>query len=165
MAIFYYFFEKHTFYRVCKANKIISYIILLLTILVIVLGVRHFSPYYNKRLSRVHHTFYAGICWSSFIILLLVGTPNFITMFLSNCQFLRFCGKFSFGIYLLYPMVLLYFEKVKLATYFELLFIISFCSFITGFLFYYLVENNFIKISEFLIKKISKELRIKNRFS
>jgi peptidoglycan/LPS O-acetylase OafA/YrhL len=165
MAIIYYFFENHNLFRICKSNKIIQYIALILTILVILFGVRYFSPFYNKRLSRVKHTFFAGICWSSLIILFLVGTPNFITKFLSECQFLRFCGKFSFGIYLLNPMILLYFENVKLTTNFELLFIISICSFITGFLFYYLVENNFMKIAEFIIKKIGKELRIKNRFT
>ena len=165
MAILYYYFEKQRFHGICKSNRIIQYFILLLTILIIIFGVRHFTPYYNKRLSRVKHTFVCGICWSSFIILLLLGTNNFVSRFLSESKLLRYCGKFSFGIYLLHPMVLLCFENVRLTTYFELVFIISFCSFITGFLFYYLVENNLMKMSEFLIKKIGNELRIKNRFT
>ena len=165
MAILYYYFEKHSLYGICKSNRLIQYFISFLTIIVILFGVRYFSPFFNKHLSSLKHTFLAGVCWSLSIILLLLGSANFMTQFLSHCQFLRYCGRFSFGIYLFNPMILYYFVDVKLSTEFERLFIISICSFITGFLFYYLVENNLMMMAEFLIKKIGKGLKIKNRFT
>jgi hypothetical protein len=39
------------------------------------------------------------------------------------------------------------------------------CSFASGFFYFYLVENNLMHVAEFLVKRLGKQLRIKNRFT
>ena len=96
-----------------------------------------------------------GNYWSILMLLMLVAHQNFFTNAFEN-SFLKLCGKFSFGIYLLHPMVISFFIqinlKASLKSQFELLASAVACSIILGYTFFKLIENPLMKLANYLCK-------------
>jgi len=151
MALFFYQFKTSRYFKYAQ-NSFVKTLIAIFSVYVYIKGLKIWSPYYNN-LSYENDTFNAGSYWGIFLLIMMIGAPNFFT---NSFSFLRYAGRFSFGIYLFHPMCL-HFIKIHLApfkTSFELIFYAIFFSYLAGFLFYYLVENLFIKIANFLCKQI-----------
>ena len=90
------------------------------------------------------------------LLLMLTGAPNFFTNIFEN-NFLMLIGKYSFGIYLLHPIFLeivkLYKTQAKFQ--FEFTIYVFFCSYSVGLVFYYLIEENSIKLGQLIFNKLA----------
>lgn len=79
-------------------NKNIQFFINYTSLFLILIGIK----YKNHHLISEFYT--SGKIWSSLILLVsLSGNENFLKIFFSN-SFLKNCGKYSFGIYILHPI-------------------------------------------------------------
>lgn len=116
-----------------------------------------FLKYLNPKVLHITHSTLSGIYLSIIVLLLLIGPQDyFITKWLRKSSFLLKCGKFSFGIYLFHPMVMKINKLIKTKTDFEMIVIITFISLLIGLVFYYMVEKNFIKLGDIVIKYFNK---------
>ncbi len=80
-------------------------------------------------------------CFSLAIFLLAIGSSNFTTNIWSESYFLKKCGKYSFGMYLLHPMFLNMNDWIKLKHDSQYLLPVLGLSYFAGFLFHYFIEN------------------------
>jgi len=114
------------------------------------------SGSYNHHLNEYECFFKAGFHLFIIYLLMLIGDCNFFTNIFKN-SFLKLAGKFSFGIYLFHPMCL-----VEVNRYFSGYFVYKseklvfafFVSFLTGALFFYLIEQPLIKLAKKLCLKL-----------
>lgn len=104
-------------------------------------------------------TYKISLYWTFFLFLCLIGSPNFLTN-VFELDILRSFGKYSFGVYLLHPMGIIFVKNyIKLEFSYESIFYVLFFSFLLSNLFFYLVENICVKIANHACKYIS-DLRI-----
>lgn len=93
------------------------------------------------------------------MITMIIGAPNFFTE-LFNYKILKYVGRFSFGIYLLHPMCIVYArelcERLRCKAIFECIMYAFILSYLTGFLFLYLIENLLMKLSKFCCNQLAK---------
>lgn len=101
-----------------------------------------------------------GLYCSVLIFLLLCSDSNVnsIKFFLENSDLLKSFGKYSFGIYLLHPTIILYFYeddhyKIGYNT-FQLNLSIIIISYYSGFLWYFLLERRMIDFASKLCKRV-----------
>jgi peptidoglycan/LPS O-acetylase OafA/YrhL len=141
-----------------KNNKIFRFLCGAISMALYVKGMVRFSRYYNKDLRLDMDFFNASLYWFVFLFVFIVGSPNFFTRFFKIGLF-DYGGKFSYGIYLYHMMVIDYLYRnyrktVKLQ--FEIVVYCFLCVFLIGFLFYYLVEKNLIRIANLICSFISR---------
>ena len=116
-----------------------------------------------------------GFLWTIFLFIMLVSNSevNLIKIYLENSAILQSFGKYSFGVYLLHPMVIFLFMKndfivrsrKNLRTC-ELYGLVVLISYILGVFWYHFLEKNCIKsankicqkLMEFFHDKISKTI-------
>jgi peptidoglycan/LPS O-acetylase OafA/YrhL len=160
LATFYYQFKQIKFLtEYTEDNTSFKYKIGSITAVLYFIGMIIWSARFNLLIWFDICTFLSGLYWTIVIALMLIGAPNFFTN-LFNFKYLKYGGKFSFGIYLLHSMCVYYVEEIfhnKLKRYsWEIVICIVISSYICGFLFFYLIENLLMKLSNHLINWISK---------
>ncbi len=138
--------------------KRLKYVTGCLSCLIYIKTLKYGSNSYNKKLNEYEHFFKAGLHLAVLYLLMLIGDGNFFTDIFRN-TFLKMIGKFSFGIYLLHPMCLIevakYFGKYFIYRQEMLLFAFA-ASILVGALFYYLIEEPFIKLANNLCQKLTE---------
>ena len=85
----------------------------ILSTLMYVYGMKLFSMKLNPSLKSGKHFFLSGLYWSIFMLMFILSKENFFTRFF-NGTFLHYCGKFSFGIYLLHTATFIQITMKKL---------------------------------------------------
>ncbi len=133
-----------------------KFIIGILSSLMYIKILKYGSGSYNHHLNEYECFFKAGFHLFIIYLLMLIGDSNFFTNIFKN-SFLKLAGKFSFGIYLFHPMCL-----VEVNRYFSGYFVYKseklvfafFVSFLTGALFFYLIEQPLIKLAKKLCLKL-----------
>jgi hypothetical protein len=133
-----------------------KFIIGILSSLMYIKTLKYGSGSYNHHLNEYECFFKAGFHLAIIYLLMLIGDCNFFTNIFKN-SFLKLAGKFSFGIYLFHPMCL-----VEVNRYFSGYFVYKseklvfafFVSFLTGALFFYLIEQPLIKLAKKLCLKL-----------
>lgn len=160
MAVIFYELEKNDLLSSLKGN-LTQNIISAITLFLFFFGFKIFSEFWNKDNLEVFEKsklILSSVYWSFFVFLMLIGSPNYLTIFFGQTNFLTKCGKYSFGMYLFHPMVMQFFKEFKFESGLERLisvFIVSFC---VGYLFFVLVEDRLIKFANLLCKSIEKSL-------
>lgn len=158
IAVFYFRLKSSYLFKYTE-NNLIKHILGIVSMVFYLGGMIIWSPFYNKQLNFDGHTFKAALYWSFVLVLMLLGAPNFFTD-IFNCRYLKYGGKFSFGIYLFHPAALLYIRAyIKDKNYYkgnyELLIYAIIASYFLGFLFYYLMENPLMKLGHYVCNRIS----------
>jgi peptidoglycan/LPS O-acetylase OafA/YrhL len=133
-----------------------KFIIGILSSLMYIKILKYGSGSYNHHLNEYECFFKAGFHLFIIYLLMLIGDCNFFTNIFKN-SFLKLAGKFSFGIYLFHPMCLIEVNRY-FSGYFvyksEKLVFAFFVSFLTGALFFYLIEQPLIKLAKKLCLKL-----------
>ena len=110
--------------------------------LLFVFGVRTFSEFWQKDYDptsleafSIKSYINSGIYWAITMFLMLIGAPNFVTNVFSTSKFLKYCGKFSFGMYLLHPMCMTIIrENINMKSFIEFILLVVAFSFLVGYL-------------------------------
>ena len=147
-----YFINSIEIIKKMKNNSLFRFLLGVISLVLFLKGLTRFSRHYNRELRIDMDFFDASLYWSLFLIMFIVGSPNFFTNFFKLGLF-KNCGKFSYGIYLYHMMVIDYINKnyrntVKLNIEIVIYGFVSI--FVIGFIFYYLIEKNLIRIANFL---------------
>ena len=98
-----------------------------------------------------------GIFWSLSLFMALLNTEskNMIVNCFNKCQFLKSCGKFSFGMYLLHPAAIQFVFTFRFIVKLRLAVVLSVVlSYIFGLIFYYVLEKHLIKLANYLCEKL-----------
>jgi peptidoglycan/LPS O-acetylase OafA/YrhL len=154
LAVVFLFIENNLsiYYKFLLNNRIIQNILNLFTIL-------SWYYFYKNSPSFVHtsqsfdYLTKPGLELTLFLFLNLISNSDYngIKYFFENSYILKNIGKYSFGIYLLHPiMILIFYENTnfqKSVTQIELNFIIFFGSYVMGILWFHLLENKLIKLA------------------
>ena len=135
-----------------KNHSLFRFLFGVVSLVLFLKGLTRFSRYYNTDLRIDMDFFDASLYWSIFLFMFIVGSPNFFTNFFKLGLF-KYCGKFSYGIYLYHMMVIDYIHKNYRNTVKLKIEIVIYCFvsiFVIGFIFYYLVEKNLIRLANFI---------------
>ena len=165
LAVIYYHFKNSFLFKYSNNNhfKLASGII---AMALYMKGMVLWSVVYNPKLTNFNdYTFKAGLYWGIVMIIMIIGSPNFFTNYFIS-KFLKYGGKFSFGIYLFHPMCIIY-VRAYLAPFknqFELIFYTVIASYFAGFLFFYLVENISMKLGKYLCSKVYLNVNLVPKF-
>lgn len=106
-----------------------------------------------------------AVFWGTILLICLLsdGRTNLIVKFFQNTYFLKQCGKYSFGMYLLHPAGInfinrfVYLRSMHLRIVSCILFV-----FFLGFLLYHLLEKHLISLANFICKKLDSNELITN---
>jgi peptidoglycan/LPS O-acetylase OafA/YrhL len=176
LAIFFFYLEKAKIFRAYVNRSTIR------NILYVVLNILFVSEfilldYFNRNIpytlvyqysvpnSHYVHSFSVSFKVAIIFILLHVDNGTYITQML-NSYYLRMCGRYSFGIYLLHPMVIRVFKNIKenfmpvsFKNYifyyaFTSVFITVVMTYLVGLVWFHVVENTLIKVASKLSKSI-----------
>lgn len=110
----------------------------------------------------------AAILWSLVLFMCLLSvsdsppsspphSSNLIVRFFQNCKFLRKCGQFSFGIYLLHPAAIQFVNGFRYIVKLRFAVLGSMCvSFLFGLVLYYALERHLIRMANFLCARLAK---------
>lgn len=97
----------------------------------------------------------AAIFWSISLLMSLLCDTNIIKEFFFKFKFMQNFGKYGFSCYLLQMIVINYLKKLKIYSYqYELILLNIFFSYYLSMISFYLIENNLIKIADYLCRKI-----------
>lgn len=162
IAILFYKMEKSALLDYLRNKRFIQNGVSLFIILLFVFGVRSFSEFWQKDFDptsleafSIKSYIYSGLYWAFTMFLMLIGAPNFVTNIFSTSKFLKYCGKFSFGIYLLHPMCMTIIkENIQMKSFIEFILLIVIFSFIVGYLFFLFIENQLMLLANQLCKRI-----------
>ena len=109
-----------------------------------------------------------GFLWAVFLIILLLSDSekNFIKKYLEKSSVLKSFGKFSFGVYILHPLVIFIFLKTDFILTFvrsnlrspELYVIILFISYLLGYLWYHFLEEPMINKANKICRNLTSYL-------
>ncbi len=127
----------------------------LLFIGLVVINLKFFSNIWDKVATTHFKEPRISMIWSFALLVLIISSPNCVTTFLNENYWLKTSGKYSFGIYLhhFWPFALTKVFDFKYSFQYTLI-IVPTCYFI-GMLFYYLVENQLMKISRIVCRRIN----------
>lgn len=118
--------------------------------------------------SMVIHESIPSLLWSILILIMNLGDPNCLTSWLSTNAFLTSAGKYSLGIYLWHvPVIYGYYSILGHHENFSTETIIAKClsSYLTGYLFYCLVEEPLIRLASSLCSRVDDYIKkIENEF-
>jgi peptidoglycan/LPS O-acetylase OafA/YrhL len=162
MAILYINYEKSSrLTALMQSSKYITVSMGVLQWLMFVNGHRIKWPYQHLKTYLTDVEFY-GIYWAIHMFIMLVSDPNPFTNWLSNSNFLRLHGKYSFGIYLSNILI----SYLNMHHFYGTsdvngVLFVWFWSYVFGIVFYHLVEKNMIKAGNILIQKIGDSTRVR----
>ncbi len=135
-----------------------------LIVLVFFVMTRKFSRYYDSNMRFSMHVLASEYISILLLAILLIGAPNDTTKILET-KFFQNLGQYSFGIYLWHIICI---DIVKYLIYFlayigfvnklshtEKLVILFGLSYLSGCLFFHLIENPCVKLAAFLCNKLS----------
>ena len=147
-AIFYFKCKKFSLFESTK----IGFICGILSSIILIYMFKSFNDFSHIGANYYYSTFKRGLCWSTLLVLILLGSPNFFTNFLMESKLLKSFGNLSFGIYLLYPVALkLMSDWMKFHTLVAMKVLVAILlSYLFGFIFYYSIEWPLIKLGSFL---------------
>ena len=155
LGVLYYDYRESKLFDYIKQKRIFREILGFLSMVLYINGIKKYSTLFNPGITILTHTFESAFYMFIVMALMLFSQSNFFND-IFNKSYLKYGGKFSFGIYLFHPMcisyIFQYFSNAKFKA--ELFFYLIISSYTCGFLFYFLVENLLIKISNYIIKKI-----------
>ncbi len=157
LAIFYFNIIKYSLYQNILNNSFIQKIISFLIVVIFMLQFRLFSGW-NKNLSKgdfIENYLFKTVLYECLLIYLLIACKqeNFIIKFL-NSKYMTLCGKFSFGIYLFHPTIILYNSYYAAPFRFLTVIYINLISFVIGGIWFYVLENNLMKIANLICKRL-----------
>ena len=126
---------------------------------------------YAYKSSGSHFTWLSksGFLWAIFLFLILISSSevNLIKIYLEESNILRSFGKYSFGIYLLHPLVIYLFKLDKTLLKYSsdlkacyLYGLIILVSYVLGFFWYHFLEKYCIKIANKLCQKLTRQENI-----
>lgn len=165
MTIVYYKLERSAYMRELKKPHIQSAIDMV-TVFMFLFGLRIFSNNWNEQnpeILRANKNMFSGLYWSIFLFMMLIGEPtNHLTCLFANSPLLKSFGKYSFGIYLIHPMFirlvrLYYFPHTDV----ERLLLVIGSSYVSGVLWFYIVENPLINTANRVCKYIDARVNAK----
>ena len=135
-------------YKKYEKSKYFGLIFGTISMIFYLAGMILFSKVYNPSLSDEYY-FKCSVYWTIFLFTFIIGGSNYFTD-LFKLKLFQYGGKFSFGIYLYHMGIIKFFfmhlkKTVKLQ--FEIVLYSFFCSFVVGFLHYYLIEKQLIKLA------------------
>ncbi|CAF1007004.1 unnamed protein product [Brachionus calyciflorus] len=143
--------------NVIQNHRMVQILINLLSVVLIVYLVRFTHTFDHSSLTAV------AMYWSIIILSMTLGHPNLLTNIFSN-EFLRSCGKFSFGIYLLHPIFVQTSINLKLTKLqIDLTFSVIIKSYLASYLFFYIIEKNCMNLGNLCIKQIEKFFLSRNK--
>ncbi len=120
-------------------------------------GVRYRNGFYLNNLATYQLESLSAFVWSSFILLLSAGHPNFTSRLFGDNGFMRNCGKYSFGMYLLHPiaihLVTTHFQPMIQTAAFVCVTLISYFQ---AFWFFTLIEDPLVKLANRICKLLDK---------
>ena len=162
VAILFYKTEKSSHLDYLKSKWFIQNGVSLSISLLFLFGIKNFSEFWQENYDptsleafSIKSYMYSGFYWAVTMFLMLIGAPNFMTNIFSESKFLKYCGKFSFGIYLLHPMCMTIIkETVKVKSILELVVLVVFFSFFVGYLFFLFIENQLMLLANRICKRI-----------
>jgi peptidoglycan/LPS O-acetylase OafA/YrhL len=150
--------------KICQkiiSSKIFQFLLNLLTMSMIIYSFR--SEYLRDNAGgdvRYLYWYKGGLFWAFTIFLLLLSSNeySFGRMFF-NIKLMKKFGIYSYGIYLLHPAAIRLAERIKseyklinFKNSYEFFALTAFLSFSIGFLFYFLIEKNMIRIATYICK-------------
>lgn len=136
-------------------TKIFQFLIFIASLLVLYYGFKFTNKYFLGEISNlILFEAKSARVWAFFILLMTLGAPNFLTRRLSNNNSLKMAGKFSFGIYLWHPIVVLFGHRQKFDTILEQLTLILSLAYFVGYLFFCLIENPLLILASKICKQI-----------
>lgn len=171
MAMMYYNLENRDLLANLRNNQKIQQIISLTLVFMFLYGFRIFSWMWqdqNYEILEKYRFFISGIYWSIFVFLMLIGSPNYVTDLFSQSSFLKKCGKYSFGMYLLHPMCMnivtsytgwIWAKKAYDKNYItgiEKLGASILLSYFAGYLFFIIIEDNLIRFANKICKHVEQ---------
>ena len=160
MTIIYYKLEKSEFMKIIKINHVQNGISVL-SFAMFLYGYRLFAAHWNDQLPEVvqrNKNVVSGFYWSIFLFLMLIGSPNFLTNIFSSSKVLKSFGKYSFGIYLLHPMYIRLVHIYYLPdTDLERILVIIASSYVSGLIFFHIIEDNLTNIANRICKFIDQK--------
>lgn len=149
--------EDNSFILNLIKHRVSQTIISCLSILVTLYGLRFKNLFFDPSF----HSFpafetVAARIWASVIFLMTIGFPNTLTRQLSGSFFLKSSGKYSFGVYLLHPMLVMFKNDPRFSTKTQTEFVIMtvLVAYFSGYLFFCLLENNLIQVANNACKKL-----------
>jgi peptidoglycan/LPS O-acetylase OafA/YrhL len=158
-AIVYYHVKKNEHLMRTITNVKLQKLLYFVTWLAIIFMLRNGPSGWQNTLPLPNpHFIYAE--YAAFVVLLLMvfGEPNYITNLFNDNYALRSFGKYSFGIYLLHQeLIKLYRAKFAIHTgpilgpFLSLLIL----SYISGFLWFYCIENPLVKLANYMCLKLA----------
>lgn len=165
VAIAYFKLEKSQHMESIRTNLKIQSSINIVLLFMFVYGMRSFSEFWqtnnNTNEKSLLESFNSadylnkGFYWALFVFLMLIGSPNLMTNFFTNSKFLKICGKFSFGIYLLHPMCMtIQKDYIVTKSVIEQIIICVFFTVLVGYLFFIFIENQLMLLANRLCKLI-----------
>ena len=101
------------------------------------------------------YLFTAGI--TIFMFLLLISPSNFMAKYLSKESIFKLYGKYSYGTYLFHYEVVIYLESLNSIKTDKVIYLFI-SSLFLGILFYYIVENNLIKMANYIINVVNTKI-------
>lgn len=132
-------------------NKYSQKFICFLSVFLFILGFKHVNQ------DRVWHENTAGKIWSTFLFLMTIAEPNLLTNYFSQSNFLKSCGKYSFGMYLLHPMFIRITHLLKIvSSQMDLIIVVTFFTYLGAYLFFHLLENQLIKLANKICKRLEQ---------
>jgi peptidoglycan/LPS O-acetylase OafA/YrhL len=155
VAIIYFKLGKN--FENLKNNFLFKKIINVLLIFLFMFAIRFFSEFWSiENIPFISISYInRGFFWSFTVLLMLLGAPNYFTNIFSENNFLKYCGKFSFGMYLFHPMCMLIIKSyTHTKSVIEQLILVVFLSFFVGYLFFLLIENNLMLFANVICKKL-----------
>ena len=159
LATIYYYFKESDFFKYTEYIYFKN-IFGLISMVLYIYGMTLWTPLFNPIINDNYEvfTFKASLYWSIVMISMILGAPNFFTD-LFNYKFIKYAGQFSFGIYLLHPMCILYSldicSKYKCKATFQYVFLTLILSYFAGFIFFYFVENLLMKLSKYCCSRLA----------
>ncbi|CAF0913166.1 unnamed protein product [Brachionus calyciflorus] len=131
-------------------NKLVQISINISSVLLLLYSIRIHD--YNHKLSRDT----TGGYWSLIVLAMTLGHPNILSNIFSN-EFLRNCGRFSFGIYLLHPIFIQLTLNLKYTQLqIDFTFVVMVKTYCAGCLFFYIIEKNCMNLGNLCIRQMEK---------
>lgn len=138
-------------------HKISQTIISILSLALVFYGLRFKNKFFDPTFhSSINFENVSARIWSMVIFLMTIGHPNFLTRQFSRSILLKSSGKYSFGMYLLHSIAIMiqYYPTFQMQTLTEFIIIVVILSYLLGYLFYCLVENNLMKVAAIACERL-----------
>ncbi len=160
MAYAYFKYEKcnNKLLHFVTKNIITQFLLSILTFFMFVYYIKRYTPFFTPTISYYKDSIRPGVYFAVLLFLILISEPNFFIKLFSENYFFTESGKYSFGIYLFHPLILLlkfvFIEHKITYSQNEIVFATILLSKLAGFIFYYAIENPCMKIGNIFITSL-----------